>query len=396
MRIAICNAVYPTPSHPRIIGGAEVFVRQFAEELTKRGDEVLVLRFSPSGAVETEVVNGVTIHYIPVHNLYPPFEERKNPLLRTGWHLVDDWQKADPAVAGILSSFAPDVFHSNTLNGLTADVWRVAKRQGIPVVHTLHDYYLLCPRCSRFKHGRSCAGTCGECALLSFGRRRRSQMVDAVVGVSQRILDIHVGDGVFDKTPHKYVVHNAANPAMVFTAQRPAEGVLNIGYLGRFSEEKGVRLLAEAANLLPAGTVRLSLAGHAAEDERQRLRSLAPSVDMDFVGFVNPSDFYATVDVVAMPSIWEEPSGLAFLDALAAGRPVLTSGYGGIAEMFEDGVTGWIAQPNPQIFSEAIRRLLDEPQLIAAAHQWLAERRNTRTLSDMVDEYRQIYKAVRS
>lgn len=68
MRIAIGNAIYATPNHPKIVGGAEVFVRQLAERLVDGGDEVTVIRFSPSGTHEVEVVNGVIVHFVPVRN----------------------------------------------------------------------------------------------------------------------------------------------------------------------------------------------------------------------------------------------------------------------------------------------------------------------------------------
>jgi glycosyltransferase involved in cell wall biosynthesis len=329
-----------------------------------------------------------------VHNLFPPFEEQKNALLRTCWHVIDDWGRADSSVGDILASFKPDVLQSNTINGVTADVWQIAKRAHIPVVHTLHDYYLLCPRCSRFKNGTSCAETCRSCSLLSIRRRQRASLVDAVVGVSRRTLDIHLQNGVFVDTKLKYVVSNVPNPAIVFTPQPAPEGPLRLGYLGRFSEEKGVRLLAEAINLVPMGLVRLKLAGNVSDEERAVLRALAPQAELEFVGFVNPAEFYATVDLVAMPSIWEDPSPLAFVDALAAGRPVLTTGYGGIGEMIVDGVNGWIAQPQAQSFADRLQALAADRQAIIDAHDQLARAKNTRNLSSIAGEYRQIFKDV--
>jgi len=394
MRIALSNAIYSTPKYPKIFGGAEVFVRQLAEQLVECGNEVIVIRFSPSGSYESEIVNGVTVHFVPVRNLFPPFENQKNPLLRTAWHLIDDWQRADARVGSILTSFKPDILHSNTLNGLTTDVWRAAKSLKIPVLHTLHDYYLICPRCSRFKRGQSCENSCGACSLLTIGRRRNSSLVDAVVGVSQRTLDLHVNNGVFTAGSVKRVVRNAPNPSIAFTPQPEFSGLLTVGYLGRFSEEKGVRLLAEAANLLPAETLRLKLAGNVTDDEKSYLKALAPQVDLEFVGFVDPSDFYSTVDVVTIPSIWEEPSGLALIDALAAGRPVLATSYGGIGELVEDGVTGWIAEPDAASFALKLGNLAENPHLLQQVHQALSQRKNRRTLADMVSEYRQIYQSV--
>lgn len=389
MRIAIFNALYPTPRHPRIVGGAEVFARQFAEALAADGDEVMVICNSLVGKRETETVNGVRVEFIPVRNLFPPFQDARNPALRMAWHLVDDWQRAHPDIDALLAAFAPDIVHSNTLNGLTADIWRVARGRGVPVVHTLHDYYLTCPRCARFKGENCCVTTCGACTALTIGRRRQSKLVDAIVGVSQRTLDIHEASGLFVGATH-HVVRNVPNPAITFSARSMPETPLRIGYLGRFSPEKGVRLLVQAVARQTPGSVRLLLAGNVPAEERARLQALAAGADIEFVGFVSPSEFYATVDLVAMPSLWEEPGALALIDALAAGRPVLATPLGGIPEVVEDNRTGWIVAPDEQAFSAAISALIANPVQVLDAHMRLRGRA-MRRLVDVVDEYRGIY-----
>jgi glycosyltransferase involved in cell wall biosynthesis len=391
MRIALCNAIYATPTHPRIVGGAEIFVRQFAEALTEQGDEVIAIRFSPSGVHETETINGVTVHFVPVRNFFPPFEDKRHALLRTAWHAIDDRAAAHPLVTRILSDFRPDVLHSNTLNGVTTGVWSAARHLGIPILHTLHDYYLICPRCSRYNKGHSCEATCRSCGLLTPVRRRRAALVDGVVGVSRRTLELHTEHGVFANARLKSVISNVANPAIAPSPQPPRQGPLTIGYLGRFSEEKGVRLLAQAVGLLAPGMVRLRLAGNVGDEERAHICSLAPDVDIEFVGFVNPNAFYPTVEVVVVPSLWEEPSPLALIDALAAGRPVIATPYGGLPEVVDDGVTGWIAVPDAQGLAGAIQALLDDPGRIDQAHHALVQNFRRRTLTDIIDDYRSLY-----
>ncbi len=389
MRIALFSALYPTPKHPKIVGGAEVFARQFAEALVHGGDEVMVVCNSLEGRRESEFVNSVRIEFMPVRNLFPPFQEKQNPLSRVLWHIIDDWQSAHPDVAKLVDDFRPDVINSNTINGLTADIWRVAKSKKIPTVHTLHDYYLTCPRCSRFHGDKSCGMAC---TALTTGRRRRAKNVDAVVSVSQRTLDLHLEDGLFAGAK-QHVVRNVPNPAITFSPRLLPSAPLRIGYLGRFSEEKGVGLLVEAVARQKTGTVTLALAGNVPEDEKARLRALAPDADLDFVGFVSPSDFYATVDVIAIPSIWEEPGALALVDALAAGRPVLGTHFGGIPEVIEHGVTGWIVPPGADGFAKAITALVDDPSRVLAAHENLRNRPG-RIFDDVVDEYRKIYRSL--
>jgi glycosyltransferase involved in cell wall biosynthesis len=394
MRIAICNALYPTPQDPLIFGGAEVFVRELAESLVERGNSVVVIRASLTGVRKTEIVNGVVVEFIPVRNLYAPFQPKRNPVVQLAWHAIDDNFRADYAIRDVLSAFKPDVFHSNTLNGLSTDVWRVAKALDIPIIHTLHDYYLICPRCSCFRDGKVCNHICTSCRLLTPTRRQRTQLVDRVVSVSQRTLQLHFDNGIFSRTKHN-VIRNVANSNIEFLSEAPSNGPLTVGYLGRFSEEKGINLLVDAVGQMPKGKIRLLLAGRATEEDRNSLRSRAPQADLEFLGFVSPADFYRKVQVLVVPSVWEEPSGLVLVDALAAGRPVIGSKIGGIPELIEDNVTGWVVEPTPANFAAILRRLIDDPDMLASAYKaLLAKRSDVRAFPDLVDEYTEAYASI--
>ncbi|MFG1298782.1 glycosyltransferase family 4 protein [Xanthobacter sp. V3C-3] len=392
MHVALVNALYPTPLEPKIFGGAEMVVRQLAEGLVARGDRVTVVRMALDGRRRTEEANGVRVEFVPVRNLFAPFGARHHALAHLAWHAIDDRCFAHPEVAAVLDAARPDVMNTHTLNGLNTHVWQLARDRGIPVAHSLHDYYLICPRCSRFKDGHVCATTCGSCAVLTGGRRRRSALVDAVVSVSRRTLDLHLQEGLFG-TASRHVIHNVPNPAL---HPEPMEAIgrpLRIGYLGRFSEEKGVRLLADAVGRLPAGTVRLVLAGNVTNEQRAALAVLAPGAELHFLGFVAPADFYPQIDVAAVPSLWEEPGALVLLDALAAGRPVVATALGGLPEMYEDGVTGWTAPPEAEGLAAVLRRLVAAPDLILAAHRVLREKPR-RAMADVVDAYRDIYRTL--
>ncbi|MFK0385443.1 glycosyltransferase family 4 protein [Agrobacterium sp. NPDC090273] len=394
MRIALCSALYPTPKEPWVFGGAEMFLRQFAEGLAATGDDVIVIRIALDGTARQEIANGVTVHFLPIRNLFPPFEANKNPLARMAWHLIDDRGQASSLVRDVLKEFKPDVFHTHTLNGHNADVWNVARALGIPIVHTLHDYYLICPKCTRFNAIEPCEHACVACSLLTKKRRQRTRLIDAVTSVSRRTLDIHQSEGLFDSTS-SHVIHHVANPAIRFEQPVPYEGVLKVGYIGRFAEEKGVQRLIQAVGELPSEQLALKLAGSITAEDEARLRQLAPSANLQFLGFVDPVEFYHDVHVCVAPSIWEEPAGLVILDALAAGRPVIGSFRGGISEGIENGVTGWIVQPTVEAIRDILAQLLSEPVLLSNANEVLASRANTcRSFADLLISYRSVYKTL--
>jgi glycosyltransferase involved in cell wall biosynthesis len=396
MRVLIISSVYPTPEAPRIIGGAEVFTRQFAESLASSGDGVEVVRAASAANQQMEIANGVTVYAAPVRNIYLPFSEQHSAPLRGVWHAVEDWQQTAALVSERIRAFRPDVMHSNNLSGLTTAVWKVAAEAQIPIVHTLHDYYLSCPRCSRFSDGHSCAHTCLSCKILTVNRRRAAGHVNGVVGVSQRILDIHGELGLFLDTPVRTVIRNASMIAPVPPADAGSDPTITLGFIGRLTEEKGIYNLIHAIAAVPPEAVRLLIAGRTDEKQQKLIRAMAPNARIEFLGFVAPAEFYEKVDVVVVPSIWEEPGPIVVADAKAAGKPFLGTRFGGIPEAIDGGAAGWLTAHDPVSLARSILQLVAEPQRIKDMARKLAERKSRRTFADVIAEYRGVFEEITS
>jgi glycosyltransferase involved in cell wall biosynthesis len=122
-------------------------------------------------------------------------------------------------------------------------------------------------------------------------------------------------------------------------------------YVGRLSEEKGVRELLEATE-----GMRRVVVGDGPMRER------VP----DAVGFVPPSQlgpYYERAAVVVCPSR-REGYGVVAREAMAHGRPVVASAVGGLVDAVEDGVTGLLVPPgDPSALRAAIERLFGDDDL---------------------------------
>ena len=396
MKVLLTSTLYPTPQAPKIVGGAEIFARRFAEGLVQRGDEVEVIRAASSPDQALEHCEGINVYSAPVQNIYRPFTEQKNVALRSIWHAVDDWQMQAPLIAERIRAFKPDVLHSNNLSGLTTAIWRVAAQLGVPVLHTLHDYYLTCPRCSRFNNGRSCEHTCTSCAVLTFHRKRATHWLSAVVGVSERVLSIHTDMGMFAETPIRTVIRNASTEPPREPYPRPVcTTEVTFGFIGRLTEEKGIDNLMHALAMLPHDRIRMLIAGRVSEEEQRRLRGIAPHARIEFMGFVVPDDFYKQVDVVVAPSIWHDPGPLVVADAKAAGRPLLGTRFGGMPEVIEHGVTGWLTEADPQSLADSMLAVASDPHKIDEISRRLIADTNKWIFADVLSSYKNLYEQLR-
>jgi glycosyltransferase involved in cell wall biosynthesis len=122
-------------------------------------------------------------------------------------------------------------------------------------------------------------------------------------------------------------------------------------YAGRLSEEKGVLELAAAAD-----GMRLVVAGDGP------LRSRVPGA-RGFVPHDQLQELYARAAVVACPSR-REGFGVACLEAMAHGRPVVAGDVGGLRDLVVDGQTGYLVPPRDVgALREALERLLADPEL---------------------------------
>jgi glycosyltransferase involved in cell wall biosynthesis len=186
------------------------------------------------------------------------------------------------------------------------------------------------------------------------------------------------------------------NPS--FSAADPRDRLL-FGFVGRFVPEKGIPILLEAVRqLISEGeTFDVRLIGDGPERDRLdgviRREKLENHVRITgYLAGLALAESLRDVQVVVMPSVWEETAGLAAIEQMMCGRLVIASDIGGLSEVV--GSAGLCFAPGDAIaLSECMRRVLHQPTLIDA----MGREARVRALSlfarqRMIDEHRQVYR----
>lgn len=395
MRLLVVNNLY----EPFAIGGAEKVTKLLAEGMVSRGHEVRILTTLPEGSERFEDRSGVQVRYLPVRNLYRPFaRSHRTTLVKLAWHGLDSFNPLmGRAVAQDLAAWRPDILHTHNLTGFSTATWSVAHAQRIPIVHTLHDYYLLCPRSSMYRDGRRCAtdNRCLECRLYAWPRIRTTRYLSAAVGVSRFILDRHLVLGCFLQAPHKMVIHNPiANGRQLTrnTGLRNGEGVLKIGYLGRLAPSKGIESLLAAWRVLPAGMAELWIAGTGEADYLSRLRCSDEPPGLHWLGYCDPEALFSKIHTLIIPSDWEDPAPLVVIEAMKHGIPVLGAARGGIPELLGEG--GWIYDGTPDDLANRIRWLSANPGEIRHRADMAYQRAEAFSIATALDAYEHLYQQI--
>ncbi len=163
-----------------------------------------------------------------------------------------------------IAEIQPDVLHTSNLSGISTAIWESARVLGVPVVHTIHDYYLVCRRVTLVrKNGRPCGDGCLSCRVRAARLRRWAPAVSAVIAVSEHLLERHDAHLPGCRAACDQASADAARLHPIPPPRNPPQ---TVSYLGRLDATKGIQVLLEAA----PGIRDLGLRFHVAGDGELR------------------------------------------------------------------------------------------------------------------------------
>jgi glycogen(starch) synthase len=362
MRLALIATLLP----PDTRGGAEAYVDAVARSLAERHDVVVL---TGSRASELDGVPTVRLPRLPVLQHAAPWPGR------VLWHALDQWlPHVHTAITRELRRLEPDLVVTHNPQGLSAAVFTAVAAVGIRHVHTAHDLNLLCSRTTMTRAGEFCGGRCAGCVVQRTIRRaalRRN--VAKLIALSRYVRDRHIEAGVVPPGKAEAIRLGAA-PGRARLRRVDGDHV-RLGFIGALAPHKGALTLIEALRRTSAPW-RLSIAG-SGHLEVQIAVAARRDPRIEFLGHVSgdrKDAFFDRLDLVVIPSEWEEPATFVAMEAAVRGIPAVVSNRGGLPETpqarsFRSG--------EPDELVRAVRWFVEEPQRLEnASARLLADRKD--------------------
>jgi glycosyltransferase involved in cell wall biosynthesis len=287
--------------------------------------------------------------------------------IRLGWQTT--WsQQTLHEMRAVLRKESPEVVHfHNTLPLISPSAYYACAEEGVPVVQTLHNYRLLCPAATFLRDGQVCEECIGRSVpwrAVAHACYRESRASSAAVATMlvvhralqtwQKKIDVYIALTEFARQKHIQgglpAERIVVKPNSVYSdpGAKCGPGEYAI-YIGRLSEEKGLRLLLEAWTVLAApipllivgdGPLRNHLAAEIAKRGLMHISLTGHLANHKTLGLLQRARF------LVLPSICYEGFPVTVAESYASGIPVIASRHGALEEIVADGQTGMLFEPN--------------------------------------------------
>lgn len=256
----------------------------------------------------------------------------------------------------MLDEFKPDIIHLNNIHSyISPVVAKIAYEYGIRVVWTLHDYKLICPAYSCLYHGNICEACfankknvfvkrCMKNSLLAsilaymeityWNKKKICKWTDKFICPSQFMADKMIR-GQFPKAKMNILCNFITDEKIELIRSIKKERKQTYCYIGRLSEEKGIKELLSVATKLP---YKLFVVGTGPLAD-SLIKEYSSNENIRFLGHLNFCDIVKLLKEVTfsvIPSIWYENNPLSAIESLCCGTPVLGADIGGIPELLTD------------------------------------------------------------
>lgn len=317
-------------------------------------------------------------------------------------------------IAKALTEFRPDVVHvHNWFPTISPSIFRQSKAARIPVVHTLHNFRLLCVGATLFRDGHVCEDCIGS-TFRSQGvvhKCYRESTIGSAVGTAGMLA--HWAAGTWHHCVDRYIALTEFSRAKLIEGGLPQDKIVvkpnfvdpdplagpgdgnYFLYAGRLTEEKGLRTLIQCWKNAPDLPPLCIVGEGPLRDEVSQAAATLPN--LRWLGLKTSEEvvwLMARAKAIICPSLWYEGMPRVVIESLAVGTPVVASRIGGYPEMIVDGESGALFAPgDADALLNRIRELEGREAFLdmrpKARNRFLADYTGERNFSRLVDIYQE-------
>lgn len=341
------------------VGGGTTFPKAVAKGLVLKGYEVYVIYAAGNHPlidtqyyIEETTDEGVKL--IGIYNRPVKFLDYEKPEreIRDD-RIVEIFEK-------YLDKLDPDIVNYHNFIGLSYGIIKPTIDRNIRTIFTPYNYHPMDPKLYMFtddmeKWDNTDFFANSDVPDLDRKHDLYSQRInsarsginscDMVLAVSDRQAEIYNEFGVYPEITYKVnQIHN--NVSLINRKDNCEIGKpLRVGFIGAVIPQKGIQTLIVACSQIEATDLELNIYGYIDPEYKSLLKSINVQCEMVFHDAYSKDDFNQIankLDVVVVPSIWEDCAPFVVQEALAMGLPVIGSDLGGISDFIEDGYNGII------------------------------------------------------
>lgn len=333
------------------VGGADKIYLNTGELLHNLGHEVIYFSFKNK-------INKNTLN-----NKYFLEEPSKFRVLINSFYN----KQAAKKIELLICEEKPDIAHLHSFwGGLTPSILIILRKYNIPIVHSVHDYNLICPvTTSKDNKGNICEackgkyfykGTLKKCFKGSF---TKSFILSTSLFFRRKFYNpLELIDGWIFTSWFTYYKHLQYMPNLInsdsinlynFNPSTPLKRYNKSArnyflYFGRLSYEKGLITLILAFSRLRNLRLKIAGSGPLEIDLKDKVEKLGLD-NIEFIGFKAGEELNSIISNASfniVPSEWWENNPMSIIEANASGIPVIGANVGGIPEIIVDGKTGYL------------------------------------------------------
>lgn len=362
---------------PYYMAGSEVYTYNLTQELALKGNEVYVFTRVENPFESPYVAFDEKVGNVYVRRINKPFPD---------YSLQDKYidRKIENEFKKYLDKVNPDIVHIQHLSHLSTNIVKITYEKKIPMIYTLHDYWLICVRGQLISRDlKICSGPndskCHKCLsylhptfqeIIEYRRHMANiiNMINLFLSPSRFLINVVTRFGI----PKHKVVYSPYGFKKDLIIYREKiwrkDSKITFGYVGRIIPSKGVHHLIKAFKKSEnRDKSRLIIFGDPGKYKKYLEQMIGESNIELRGGFDNRliDKVLNEIDVLVVPSIWFENSPLVIQEAFLKGIPVITSGFGGMSELVKDHVNGFLFPPgNINALSKLIDRIIRDPSIL--------------------------------